>query len=67
MRENTYLVAALMLLAVLAAWAVREHVVPALRARAIAWPAAEVTVWAAANALVVVFLRPINQFIYFQF
>jgi D-alanyl-lipoteichoic acid acyltransferase DltB (MBOAT superfamily) len=67
MRENTYLVTALLLLAVVAAWLVRENAIPALRRTPLAWPVVQTAAYAVAIALVFVFLRPINQFIYFQF
>jgi D-alanyl-lipoteichoic acid acyltransferase DltB (MBOAT superfamily) len=65
--ETTYLVTALSLALVVAAYTVREHLLPALDR----WPAASFAVhtlgYALAIALVFVFLRPIQQFIYFQF
>jgi D-alanyl-lipoteichoic acid acyltransferase DltB (MBOAT superfamily) len=67
MRENAYLVAASVLLAVVAAWAARELALPGLRRRPVLWPVVQTAGWAVAIALVFVFLRPINQFIYFQF
>ena len=67
MRENTHLMAASALLAVVAAWAGREYAIPALRRLPLLWPVVETAGWALAIALVFVFLRPINQFIYFQF
>ena len=67
MRESTYLTAALMLVVVIAAWAAREWVIPALRRVPFVWPVVHAGGWAFAMALVFVFLRPIKQFIYFQF
>ena len=65
--ETTYLVTALCLVLALAAHPTREHLLPALDR----WPAASFAVhtlgYAFAIALVFVFLRPIQQFIYFQF
>jgi hypothetical protein len=49
------------------AWLTRERVIPALRRVPVAWPALETLGCAVLIALVFVFLRPINQFIYFQF
>jgi len=67
MRENTYLVTALVLLGVIGAWCVREWGIPSLRRTRVLWPVVETAGWAVVIALVFVFLRPINQFIYFQF
>ena len=67
LRETTYLAAALMLLTVITAWATREWVLPALRRVPVVWPVVQASGWAVAMALVFVFLRPIKQFIYFQF
>jgi alginate O-acetyltransferase complex protein AlgI len=67
MRENAYLAAALLLLISIGAWLARERALPALRRVPVIWPAAQAIGWAVAIALVFVFLRPIKQFIYFQF
>lgn len=67
LRENTYLVAALVLLGTIAAPFV-ERALVGLRARA---PVAATAVlglgWTLLLMLVVIYLRPISQFIYFQF
>ena len=67
LRENTYLVAALLMVFVLIAYAVHRWVGPLVKRNP--WVAAvvETPVFALAIGLVFVFLRPINQFIYFQF
>ena len=67
LRENNYLVAALVLVCVVAAWAVERGLVPRLEGRPITLGVARVGVYTVAFVLVFVFLRPINQFIYFQF
>ncbi len=67
MRENSYLVAALVLLSVIAASFARERVLPALSNRPVPWLVARSAAFAVMIGLVFVFLRPINQFIYFQF
>ncbi|MBF0625725.1 MAG: MBOAT family protein [Magnetococcales bacterium] len=67
LRENTYLVTALMLLAMVTTWLVRSRLRPWLDGRIRLRFAAETTLFAVAGILVFVFLRPINQFIYFQF
>ena len=67
MRENTYLVTALLFVAITAAHFVRRGV-RWLREKQ-PWPVAvaDVGVFAVVSVLVFVFLRPISQFIYFQF
>jgi D-alanyl-lipoteichoic acid acyltransferase DltB (MBOAT superfamily) len=67
MRENTYLVAALMLVLMLLAY--MAHVYGARLTRRWAWLefSVETATMAVVVALVFVFLRPISQFIYFQF
>jgi alginate O-acetyltransferase complex protein AlgI len=67
LRENTYLVAALMLIGFLALHAFETRVRPRLAERPIAWPVLETAGLTVMVALVFVFLRPISQFIYFQF
>ena len=67
MRENTYLVALLILLAMVLTYWVQHVLAPALRRHTLPWLLLESTSLAALVALVFVFLRPIRQFIYFQF
>ena len=68
MRENTYLVAALLLLAVVSIYFVKNVVGPWLeKNHRTLLCSAECAVFAVAVPLVLVFLRPITQFIYFQF
>lgn len=67
MRENTYLVAALIMLATMLAYLLHEHSGRWIgKGRVVAFMA-ETALMGAVVALVFVFLRPINQFIYFQF
>lgn len=65
--ETTFLVTALMLALVVAAYGVRQHVLPALAPRPWLSFATHALGYAVALALVFVFLRPVQQFIYFQF
>lgn len=67
MRENTYIIAALVFLASLLAYLVHEYGDQLIRRRP--WTAftLETVAMGVVVALVFVFLRPINQFIYFQF
>jgi D-alanyl-lipoteichoic acid acyltransferase DltB (MBOAT superfamily) len=67
LRENTYLVAALMLLAIIGAYAFRNAMLPRVGRFRAGWALAETGAFAVIIALVFVFLRPIKQFIYFQF
>ena len=65
--ENTYVVAAAVMLAVLSAYAFKRTVGPILRRNRVTWAVVETAGFGVVIALVFVFLRPINQFIYFQF
>jgi alginate O-acetyltransferase complex protein AlgI len=67
MRENSYLVAALVMVAMVLAWTVRESALPMLQRYPLALSVALTTTLGAMIALIFIFLRPINQFIYFQF
>ncbi len=67
MRENVYLVAALVLLSTLMAAAVKRLVVPLLAPRPLAFAVAQTAGYSLMIALIFIFLRPISQFIYFQF
>lgn len=67
LRENYYLVAGLILALVVLAWAVETRAAPRLAERPVVGTLARVGAYAVAIVLVFVFLRPINQFIYFQF
>jgi len=67
MRENVYLVAALILAGVFIVFAVREKLLPRMQRRRSLVFLGSTASSAAMIALVIVFLRPINQFIYFQF
>ncbi|MEG3641325.1 MBOAT family protein, partial [Magnetococcus sp. PR-3] len=69
MRENNYLVTALVLLGFLLSYGVSHHIWPYLTQRS--WPIIpkilETIMLAVIMGLVFIFLRPISQFIYFQF
>ena len=67
LRENTYVVAALTMLAIVGAYGVHTWVAPRLRRRPVASFVAKTAVYTAVFSLVFIFLRPIAQFIYFQF
>jgi D-alanyl-lipoteichoic acid acyltransferase DltB (MBOAT superfamily) len=67
LRENTYLAAATFLLLVIAAWGASRRAVPAVLARPVPRFAAYTAAFTVITTLVLIFLRPIQQFIYFQF
>jgi D-alanyl-lipoteichoic acid acyltransferase DltB (MBOAT superfamily) len=67
LRENSYLLAALMLLAMVATYYTTHWLAPRLRSRPLVFTFAETASLAVIISLVFVFLRPISQFIYFQF
>ena len=66
LRENAYLVAALLMAIFMLAWSVSTYVLPKLKTTVL-WPPVRIAQYTLMVALVLVFLRPINQFIYFQF
>ena len=67
MRENTYLITALILFGVFSTYAVKEKIMPKVQTFRFGVAVADISVVALMTALVIVFLRPINQFMYFQF
>jgi D-alanyl-lipoteichoic acid acyltransferase DltB (MBOAT superfamily) len=67
LRENTYLATALLLCGFLLLYALHGWAKPALQERRLVWAGVETAGLAVMLALVFVFLRPISQFIYFQF
>jgi alginate O-acetyltransferase complex protein AlgI len=68
MRENAYLAAAFILIALFLTYLVKEKVLPAVMIKSKSLVVfGEVVAFSIMVPLVIVFLRPINQFIYFQF
>jgi len=67
LQRDSYYVAASVLMLIVAAWAVGRYVLPRLEHRPLAQAFAEGAAMAAMTPLVLLFLQPINQFIYFQF
>ncbi|HEY0302709.1 MAG TPA: MBOAT family O-acyltransferase, partial [Rhizomicrobium sp.] len=65
-RDSYYIVAVVMLL-IVAAWAVRSYIMPRLAERPMTLAIAEAAAFAVITPLVFLFLRPGSQFIYFQF
>jgi D-alanyl-lipoteichoic acid acyltransferase DltB (MBOAT superfamily) len=67
MRENVYLVAAIILIGILLTYSVKEKLLPKVQRDRWLIFVGDTSIIALVVALVIVFLRPINQFIYFQF
>lgn len=67
MRENTYLVTFVLMVGVIGAYLLKTRLVPILQRRPMLLVVHESMVFTGTISLVFVFLRPINQFIYFQF
>jgi len=67
LRENTYLQAAVVAVSIVAAWWFKEALLPALERNRGAKLLVQTAAYSVVFALVFVFLRPIRQFIYFQF
>ena len=67
MRENAYFVTAALMLAVVTAYFVNIGIRPWLSRYRTPMFVAESAAWSVVIALVFVFLRPIKQYIYFQF
>ncbi|MGB1122896.1 MAG: MBOAT family O-acyltransferase, partial [Flavobacteriales bacterium] len=67
MRENTYLITGLMLIAFLLSWLGFERISPRLKSFTLAEYPLRLVQYTVMILMVFVFLRPINQFIYFQF
>lgn len=67
LRENTYLIAVLILLGAILSFFIRKKTVPLLNDLFLFRIVVETLYFTFLFALVFIFLRPINQFIYFQF
>ncbi len=67
MRESYYLIAALVTVLMIAAYLIRQFVLPVLKRHQVSWSLLETATMTVCVALVFVYLRPITQFIYFQF
>lgn len=67
LRENTYLVAAILLLGMFSVYVARRHLVPTIARVPVLMVAGETLVFGVIFLAAFVFLRPIQQFIYFQF
>lgn len=66
LRENDYLVSAMLMLIFTGAWGVSTFILPRIK-ETIIWAPVRIAQYTLMVAMVLVFLRPINQFIYFQF
>jgi D-alanyl-lipoteichoic acid acyltransferase DltB (MBOAT superfamily) len=67
MRENTYIVAAMVMVGMCLVHLVKTRLEQPIAQRAYVWLAANSPVLGVQLALVYVFMRPVHQFIYFQF
>lgn len=67
MRENTYLVTFVLTVSVVSTYLVMKYIVPGIKERGYALMVSDTAIYSVVIGLVFVFLRPINQFIYFQF
>ncbi len=67
LRENTYLIAALIMFGMLCTYFLKNQFVPLIKRKPWVYFATASTTYTLMIGLVFIFLRPINQFIYFQF
>lgn len=67
MRENTYLITTLLVLLMILLYFFKTNLAPIIKRQRFAWATVEAVAFTLIIALVIIFLRPINQFIYFQF
>jgi len=67
MRENVYLVAAIVLLGVVATYLFKSKVIPSFSRMGVSLVLVESIAFSIVVPLVIIYLRPIKQFIYFQF
>jgi hypothetical protein len=67
LHRDAYYVTASVMLLVVAAWAVERYLLARLEGSRTGLLLADATAMAVMTPLVFLFLRPINQFIYFQF
>ena len=67
LRENTYVVAAIVMIGIFVTYGTVNVVLPFLRRNRFTWFLAQATVYGLLIAIVFTYLRPNNQFIYFQF
>jgi len=67
MRENAYLAAVVILTGIITAYWIKHKLIPSLDPKGYLLVLGEVVTFTIMFSLVIVFFRPINQFIYFQF
>lgn len=67
MRENTYLITTFLLISIFVSFISKQKIIPRLKNYPLVLTFIDITMICITFGLVVVFLRPINQFIYFQF
>ena len=66
-RENTYLIAAILLLGIMFSWLTYRYVLEPLKGRPLLYRSISTVVLGVALAFDFIYLRPISQYIYFQF
>ena len=68
MKENTYLITACLLISIFITWTVKNKLLPIFtKNKKVVLVCGEILVFSVLISLIIIFLRPINQFIYFQF
>jgi D-alanyl-lipoteichoic acid acyltransferase DltB (MBOAT superfamily) len=67
LNENNYLIAAVIMLGIFLAYASARVAIPFLQRNRVVWAVAQTAVYGVVIVIVFTFLRPMNQFIYFQF
>jgi len=67
MRENIYLATAVILVGIFTTYWVKHKLIPSINPKSYLFILGEVVTFTIIFSLVIVFFRPINQFIYFQF
>jgi hypothetical protein len=67
MRENIYIIAALLIILTIAAYLVDKYLLPLIYRNYTLRFSVETIAFAIIILVVIIFLRPISQFIYFQF
>ena len=67
MRENVYLITFLLLVGIVINFIYFDKILPILRKSKVVYFSIHLSFFSFLTALVIIFLRPVNQFIYFQF
>ena len=67
MRENTYLITAFLLICIFITYTIKRKILPRITITHLSSTITDIFSVSIMFALVIIFLRPVNQFIYFQF